>query len=89
MSGPSKRQKTVITAETFERMTVRLRRKKTIGWCKECAAEVLMLAPNEAAAIARTTARAIFRRVEAGELHFLETENGELLLCRNSLRVFH
>jgi hypothetical protein len=44
-----------------------------------------MLAPEEAAALLRTTDRTIFRRVEAGELHYSETEGGGLIVCRNSL----
>jgi hypothetical protein len=44
-----------------------------------------MLAPNEAAAMLQTTARTIFQRVEAGEVHFLETADGALLICCNSL----
>ena len=44
-----------------------------------------MLAPNEAAALLQTTAREIFRLTEAGEIHFLETETGALLVCGNSL----
>jgi hypothetical protein len=29
--------------------------------------------------------RAIYRRVEAGELHFTETPEGQLLICLNSI----
>ena len=42
-----------------------------------------MLKPDEVAAFVRITAGDFFRRVEAGELHFLETDTGELLICRN------
>jgi hypothetical protein len=50
-------------------------------------AESLMISPNEAAARLQITAREIFRRVEAGELHFLETESGALRICGNSLSI--
>ncbi len=56
-----------------------------VAWCDECAAKAQMLAPNEAAAILPTTALAIFRGVEAGDLHFIETASGALFVCRNSL----
>jgi len=79
-----RRQKTVITVETFQRTTVRLRRKARIAWCEQCAAETAMLATDEAAAFLETTARQIFRLTEAGEIHFLEAESGALLVCRNS-----
>jgi hypothetical protein len=81
------RERTTITAETYQRTTVRLRRTGTIAWCGQCASATCMLTPGEAAALMRTTVRAIFRRVEAGELHFLEIDSGELLVCRNSLGV--
>ena len=79
-----RRQKTVITVETFQRTTVRSRRKPRIAWCEQCAAETAMLSTDEAAAHLQTTAREIFRLTEAGEIHFLETESGALLVCRNS-----
>ena len=44
-----------------------------------------MLTPDEAAALARTTAREIYRRVEAGELHSAETADGRLLVCMSRL----
>jgi hypothetical protein len=44
-----------------------------------------MLTPEEAAAFAQSTARHIYRRVEAGELHSIETNDGALRVCVNSL----
>ena len=83
-----KRAKTKIeiTVERRQRTTIRLRHHR-LAWCERCAAQVCMLAPSEAAVLAHTTARHIFRRVEAGELHFLETADGELLVCCNSLTL--
>ncbi len=78
-------EKIIITVETFQRTTVRSRRKLKIARCEQCAAETVMLAPNEAAAFLQITARDLFRRVESGEIHFLETEAGALLVCRQSL----
>jgi len=80
-----RKEKTVITVETFQRTIIYSRRKAKIALCEQCAAEAVMLAPNEAAAYLQTTAREIFRRVEAGEIHYLETETGALLVCRKSL----
>lgn len=65
-------EKTVITVETFQRTVVRLRRKEKIALCEQCAAEIVMLAPNEAAAFLQTTAREIFRLTEAGEINYFE-----------------
>ena len=73
-------EKTVITVETFQCSVVRSRRKAKVAWCEQCAAELVMLAPNEAAALLQTTARQIFRLTEAGEIHYLETESDALLI---------
>lgn len=78
-------EKTVIIVETFQRTVIYSRRKEKIALCEQCAVETVMLAPNEAAAFLQTTAREIFRLTEAGEIHYLETEAGALLVCRNSL----
>ena len=79
--------KTVITIETFQRTTVHLRRETKIAWCDRCAADTVMLASDEAAAHLQTTAREIFRLTEAGQIHYLETETGALLVCRNSCQT--
>ena len=44
-----------------------------------------MVTPAQAAVIARVSVRDINRRVEAGEVHFLETTQGALLVCISSL----
>jgi hypothetical protein len=44
-----------------------------------------MLSADEAAALMNTTTRNIFRRIEAGELHFLEIPGGGLFICCQSL----
>jgi len=78
--------KTEITIAKRQRTTIRLRRQSVI-WCEKCSAEGLMLTPDDAAALVHTTAREIFRRVEAGQVHFLETGSGAVLVCRNSLEL--
>ncbi|HEY7544820.1 MAG TPA: hypothetical protein VID27_08050 [Blastocatellia bacterium] len=78
--------KTEITIEKRERVTIRLRGQRII-WCDGCAAQANMILPEEAAHLAQTTARAIFRRVEAGEVHFLEAEGGVLFICIASLEL--
>lgn len=44
-----------------------------------------MLTPEEAAQLAEITTRTIYRRAEAGRVHFTETADGALLICCNSL----
>jgi len=80
-----KKKTTIVTFESLERMTIRHEAPRIFAWCDRCGADVLMVAPNEAAAISRTDARAIFRAVEAGRVHFMEGDNGALLVCTRSL----
>jgi predicted site-specific integrase-resolvase len=44
-----------------------------------------MLTPDEGAAIANVSTRAIYRWIEAGKLHFFEIPEGPLLICSTSL----
>jgi len=82
-----KKKTTIVTFESHERMTIRRSERPFKTWCDRCGTEVWMVTTNEAAAIARTDARAIFRGVEAGEIHFVESESGTLLVCSNSLSI--
>ncbi len=80
-----KKKTTIVTIESHERTTIHVGRQRLVAWCGQCQAEALMVTPNEAAALARTDARAIFRGVEAGAIHFIEGRNGALLVCSKSL----
>ena len=63
-----------------------IRRPETLSsWCESCAGTVLMVTPEEAAVTAGVSWREISRRVEAGGVHFIETPDGLLLICINSL----
>jgi len=44
-----------------------------------------MITPESAARLNGATVRAIYQRIEAGDLHFAETANGLLLVCSDSL----
>jgi hypothetical protein len=46
--------------------------------CEECGATVAMVTPERAAELLMTNTRAIYRRVEGGEVHFVEVSAGEL-----------
>jgi len=60
-------------------------RKRQSAWCQACAATTGMITPEEAAVLARVTARTIYQWVETGALHFSETPGGALLICLTSL----
>ena len=73
-----------ITIET-ERLLVMRRGMSLFSFCASCGDEVRMVTIDQAAMLARLTAREIYREVEAGMLHFLETTDGSLLVCFRSL----
>jgi hypothetical protein len=81
--------KTEITIETRHLVTLPSRGHRTACsrpiWCNICSATVGMYLPEHAAVVGQTTTREIYRRVESGDLHFVETREGELLICGNSL----
>lgn len=79
------RKRTVTTVEIVERVVVSAARTDSPRRpCPVCAGAA-MLTPEEAAAFARVTVRGIYARVEAGGVHFLETPDGRLVLCADSL----
>ena len=81
-----RKTRTEITLHTIERK-VFLSESKTINiWCEFCAAEVEMISPELAASIFGIHIREIYRRIEQGDLHFFETETGQVYICNNSLQ---
>jgi excisionase family DNA binding protein len=73
-----------ITVETRQ-MVIRRRTNHAPVWCTECSSPVQLITPEEAAVLAGVSTRTIYRRVERGQLHFVETDSGRLLICPNSL----
>lgn len=84
-----KRTKT-ITIETHQVQIIRPHRltdQPVEAWCVECAAQVAFVTPDAAAQLAGKTTRELYRLVEAGSLHFVETAQGQLWLCRTACQV--
>ena len=73
-----------VTVET-ERLLIISHYNGAQGWCEGCSATVKMVGPEEAAAFAGLSQRAIFRLIESSQLHFTETPDGGLFICVNSL----
>ena len=73
-----------ITIQT-ERLLVMSSSKSLHSPCAACGEEVRMVTIDQAAILARVSSRDIYREVEAGMLHFMETIEGSLLICFNSL----
>ena len=80
-----KRVKTTeVTIERDELWVVRRPRARAPGWCAACG-ETEFVTPETAAVLAGSTTRTLYRLVEAGLVHFLETPEGFLLVCLRSL----
>lgn len=72
--------------ETHEITTISFKRKLSASFfCQSCRAETLHLTVSEAASITKFSEFTIFRLVEMNQVHSIETANGQLLLCSNSL----
>ncbi len=81
------KRRTKISFET-ERLLVITRRRKLVDTCANCGEQARLLTVEEAAALARLNALAVYRLVEAGALHYTETATGGLLICAASLEDF-
>jgi hypothetical protein len=81
--NPKKR--TEITVETERILVIRRRYRAIEVWCDSCAEQVVMIRPDQAAAVSGQSLRAIFGDIERAALHFIEQPDGMLLICLNSL----
>jgi predicted DNA-binding transcriptional regulator AlpA len=50
-------------------------------FCPSCLTAVVLLTPEEAAALTGVSVRTVYRWVEAGQVHYLETSADQLLVC--------
>ena len=76
-------RRVAITVERDERLVIRRSGNVLPVWCSQCPGRVITT--DEAVAVAGISSRAIHRRAEAGDVHFMETRDGLLLVCLNSL----
>lgn len=76
-------QKTEIEFELSETIAYTRRGERLETFCPRCETLVEMATPQIAAILTRTTERGVFRQVESGEVHFVETDR--VLVCLNSL----
>ena len=79
------RKRTIVRVETQQLSVIRPAGKPIELWCEQCAGAVPMVTPEDAAQLCQMPTRAVYRRVERGELHFVEAGAGELLICCSSL----
>lgn len=82
----AKTRKTEKTVEIHEFYIVRSASGSLPALCGECAAgDAIMIAPEQAAAVAHVPARTIYRWVEAGMVHYQAQSDGSLTVCLKSL----
>jgi hypothetical protein len=55
--------------------------------CRICGEDVKMIAAEKAATICHCSRRKIYRWIEEGHLHFIETPDGDVLVCGRSLSL--
>jgi hypothetical protein len=79
------KRRTEITIETRHVLLVSNRKLTATGWCEQCGSRVRLMTAEMAAQRAGVSTRTSYRRAEAGQLHFTETQAGLLLVCANSL----
>jgi len=77
---------TRITVETHHVSIIREMSSEP-RWCGTCGDRVEMVAVDTAAALSGLSPRAVYRKIEAGELHCDETGEGLTLVCLPSLRA--
>jgi len=80
-------KRTEIIIETHRLVVVRRQGISIRAWCEGCLAEVKMITPHEAAAIADVSSRTIYRWIEEAKLHFTEELDGVLFVCADSLQA--
>ena len=89
--GVVKRHKlTEILIETVETIVIRRRPASAEAlltvWCEQCGQVVNLLSPDAAAALTGISTRAVFRQIEARQLHLIEANDDRLWLCAYSVQ---
>jgi hypothetical protein len=79
-----KERRTEITIKTERSISIKSSRALT-ALCEQCGRQVQMFTPGQAALISGLSSRVVYHRVEMGEVHFMETVEGLLLVCLDSL----
>lgn len=80
-----KKKRVEISLEVQRAVTIKSSNVVLRAWCPQCNQQVTMLLPDAAAVLAGISVREIFRRVEGGALHFVETPEGQIRICAASI----
>ncbi len=79
------KKRTEILIEFDELLVVSQPGKPIHLWCNACCQNATFITPAQAAVIARVTVRTVNQWVESGGIHFVETSDGFLLVCIQSV----
>lgn len=79
------RRTTEIIIQTRERIFVRRPANELRTICAGCQTETVFITLEQATMQTGTSVREIFRRIERGLIHFIETAEGLMLVCPASL----
>ena len=79
------KRRTKIIAEIERRISIKITGKSNRFFCFICRKQNEMISINEAASRRRETWREIVRQIETGEIHSIETANGEIYVCAESI----
>jgi hypothetical protein len=78
-------RRTRTTLEVREVVVIRGLRRRNRGRCANCAENGALVTVEEAVKLFGISGRAIYRLIEADEVHFVETSNGLTLICAATL----
>lgn len=78
-------KKLTVTREKRELTVLRRPQVAEKRFCEACQKDVRWLLPEEAMLLAEISLREIFRQVETQKIHFIESADGFLLVCAESL----
>lgn len=82
----AKTRRTEKTVEIHEFYVVRTASGSLPALCPECStADSIMVAPEQAAALAHVSVRVLYRWVETGLIHYKEGRDGSVIVCLKSL----
>jgi hypothetical protein len=81
------KRKREIVAERERRVTIRWGSFQPDKFCPTCNGASPFVAVDQAAVIGGTTSLAIYRAIKSGQVHWLETSEGILIVCLASIET--
>jgi hypothetical protein len=80
-----KRIRTECSVEIDDVFVVKRLGRSTEAWCAGCSCAKTHVTPEDAAMLTGTATRAVYRLIEAGEIHWADGPGNLLLICVDSM----